>query len=137
MSADYFFITPSNYTFETFLKRLPNSISIYDLGDERFNIRGYDDIRGKEWNVWFEIWNYIENGYPTLSDCYTKEQIKMITQINNPHYFTIGAGSRWILNIITKIIGDDPLILIDNDTDAPLLWGNEFVAKIRNDEIPE
>jgi hypothetical protein len=137
MSADYFFITPSDYTFETFIKRLPNNISIYDLRDGRFNIRGYDDIRCKEWNVWLGIWSYIENGYPTLSDCYTKEQMKIITQINNPRYFTIGAASRGILNIITPIIGDDPKILIDNDTDAPLLWGNEFVAKIRKGEMPE
>jgi hypothetical protein len=131
MSADYFFITPPQYTAEVFIKRLPDVISVFDHKNGRFSFTFY------ERNVWLYSRGDINSNFPILTNDFNDEQIKSIRQIINPQIFVLASGNRIILNAITTIIGNDPSILICDDTDAPIIWGNEFVAKICKSKIPE
>jgi hypothetical protein len=126
MSADYFFITSPHYTAEVFIKRLPNEITVFDQENGRFNFTFF------ERSVWLDSGGDLSGVFPILTNVFNDEQIKSIRQIINPQLFVLTSGNRMILNSVTSLIGNDPSILIYDDTDAPIIWGDEFVSKLRD-----
>jgi hypothetical protein len=127
MSTDFFLITPQHYEFETFLNRVPNDIDIalLDTGDYVFEGRG--------WHGWLDVWNYQENGFDTIEDYFTKEQMISINKIMNPKFFAI-SGQYTAVKMITILIANDHDILICDDTETPIIPGDEFVIRLNQRE---
>ncbi len=130
MSTDYFIITPPDYGFEMFIERFPSNIKVYDLENGSYNIQADGAIR----NAWISMWNYKENGFKALEDAFTEEQMISINRISNPKFFCITAGHDAILNTIISMIADDPNVLICDDTNNPIIPGDEFVARLKSEE---
>ena len=129
MSADFFIITPSNYTIQDFTQRVPQPLYfVAQLEEERFL------IRSNKWHGWIERWKDYELCNLGLDDYFSPEQIDQINNFDSAKIFMISASCRATLYEISILIADDGNILMDNDTDALFIPGNEFVAKIRSGE---
>jgi hypothetical protein len=130
MSHDYLFITPSNYTIEIFLKRLPCDF-IFD---------GQYCINYGIYHAYFEEWDPFADGYTTLEVLYEdQERRKLILQIPDRKFFSLTSYTPAILDIFTEHLCDDHDILIDIgmlNSNIPPIWalpvrGNEYVRTLR------
>ncbi|MCL2347482.1 MAG: hypothetical protein FWC50_04395 [Planctomycetaceae bacterium] len=135
MSADYFIIAPENYSFETFLQRFPENIQVHDHvfedKDEDYSFLEYCIVeKNGLWHGWLSMWDHKRNGFPTLEDAFTEEQMSTIKTIENARFFSVSAAYKEVLNIMVSLIANDPQVLINNDTDDPIIPGDQFVARL-------